>query len=183
MLETVCCVTNWGQRKQAVTVVQNDRTPPNCNCKVLHALNARSQSVNWQKQTNNLASKKSRSYSNGFFSHDILSNFSVIVRKKSSTALVMFSGFFNFSTFISTEDTCSVECTFPCLSFFIMLYVVFLLLLDFATSLLQHCFLPSFIIYRGYYSTACNILLLLNNCCSWWRCIASLYICMAFLFM
>jgi hypothetical protein len=55
----VCCVTHRGYRKQTEPFVQKDRITPHFNHKVLNAM---PQSVNWQKQTNNLASKKSRSY-------------------------------------------------------------------------------------------------------------------------
>ena len=62
-------------------------------------------------------------------------NFSVIVIKKLLKALAMFVGSFNFSSFTSKVGTCSTECTFPA-SFIIMFHVVFILLLDFAISLL-----------------------------------------------
>jgi len=65
-------------------------------------------------------------------------NFSVIVIKKLLKTLTTYFGYFNFSLFTSKVGTCSTECTFP-ISFFIMLHVVFILLLDFAVSLLQCC--------------------------------------------
>jgi hypothetical protein len=61
-------------------------------------------------------------------------------------ALATFFGSVNSSLFISKEGTFSMECTFP-VSFFIMFEVLFILLLDFAVSMLYCCFLASFITF------------------------------------
>ena len=74
-------------------------------------------------------------------------NFSVTVIKNLLKALAMFLGSFNFSSFTSNEGTCSTECTFS-LSFFTMFHVVVILLLGFAISLLQCCFLASFMTFH-----------------------------------
>ena len=70
-------------------------------------------------------------------------DFSVIIIKKWLKALATSVGYFNFLLFTSKAGTYSTECIFT-IPFFIMFYVVFILLLDVATSLLQCCLLASF---------------------------------------
>ena len=97
-------------------------------------------------------------------------------------AVVMFSGSFNFSTFVNMEVTCYVECTFPHLFLYNVAYC-FHFIIRFCYKSIVELLLTLFYNLLRDYSIACNILLLLNHCCSWQRCIASLYICKAFLFM
>jgi len=73
-------------------------------------------------------------------------HFSVIVVKKLLKALATSVGSFNFSSFTSKVWIHSNECTFPA-SFFIMVHVVFILLLDFAINVLQCWYLASFITF------------------------------------
>ena len=56
-------------------------------------------------------------------------NSSVIVMMKLLKALATFVRSFNFSSFSSNVRNCSTECIFP-VSFFVMLHVVFILVLD-----------------------------------------------------
>jgi len=63
-----------------------------------------------------------------------LLKFSVTVTKKLLKALATFVGTINFSSFTSKVGNCSVEFTFP-VSILIKVHVVFILLLDFAVSL------------------------------------------------
>jgi hypothetical protein len=64
------------------------------------------------------------------------SMFLVIVIRKLLKNLAIFVGFFNFASLSSKVGTCYIECT-SLASFSILVNVVFVLLLDFAVSLLK----------------------------------------------
>ena len=65
--------------------------------------------------------------------------------------------------FTSEEGTCSVGFILP-VSFFMMFHVVFVLLSDFAVSVIKSLF--CFFNFSEFYNTLCNVLLLLDRCYS-----------------
>jgi len=81
------------------------------------------------------------------FSDLYLFHFSEFVRKKllKAFATVFFLSF-SFPMFTSVEGTFSIECILL-VSFFILFYVVFVLLSDYAISLPQNCFFSSLITF------------------------------------